>query len=169
MVALRPLISSRGTRMPITVISLGIGRRVQGGDECGMPRAVTVIGGCDAPSGILDWRSIMSEQGHGQESPRGNPGSGPGVIMPDGCAVDFYALLRPGREPEIIHRAAGRAGASILELGSGTGRITDALVKLGHPLVAVDESPEMLARNHSAETVCARIEDLALGLAMLAG
>jgi SAM-dependent methyltransferase len=105
----------------------------------------------------------MSEQGHGQKSPRGNPGSGPGVITPDGCAVDFYALLPPGREPEIIHRAAGRAGASILELGSGTGRITGALAKLGHPVVAVDESPEMLARNRSAETVCARIEDLALG------
>src|ERR1022692_4941113 len=163
MVALRPLISSRGTRIPITAISLGIGRRVQGADECGMPRAVTVIDGCHAASGILDWRSIMSEQGHGHESPRGNPGSGPGVITPDGCAVDFYALLRPGREPEIIHSAAGRAGAGILGLGSGTGRVSDALVKLGHLVVAVDESPEMLARNRSAETVCARIQDLALG------
>jgi SAM-dependent methyltransferase len=122
-----------------------------------------VIDGSHAASGILDWRSIMSEQGHGQESPGGNPGSGPGVITPDGCAVDFYALLPPGRESEIIHSAAGRAGASILELGSGTGRVTDALVKLGHLVVAVDESPEMLAHNRSAETVCARIQDLALG------
>ena len=105
----------------------------------------------------------MSEQGHGQERPGGNPGTGPGVITPDGCAVDFYALLQPGREPEIIHRAAGKAGASILELGSGTGRVTGALVKLGHPVVAVDESPEMLAHIRAAETVGARIQDLALG------
>jgi SAM-dependent methyltransferase len=111
----------------------------------------------------LDWRSIMSEQGHEQESPGGNSGTGPGVITPDGCAVDFYALLPPGHEAEIIHKAAGQAGASILELGSGTGRVTGALVKLGHPVVAVDESPEMLAHIRAAERVRARIQDLALG------
>ena len=65
-------------------------------------------------------------------------------------------------EPAIVHDAAG-PGASILELGCGTGRITHPLVALGHPVVAVDESPEMLAHVHCAETVCARIEDLALG------
>ena len=41
----------------------------------------------------------------------------------DGCAVEFYALLPPMGEPEIVH-AAVPAGASILELGCGTGRIT---------------------------------------------
>lgn len=60
-----------------------------------------------------------------------------------------------------MHDAAG-AGASILELGSGTGRVTHPLVALGHPVVAVDESPEMLAHVRDAETVQARIEDLAL-------
>lgn len=94
----------------------------------------------------------MSDQGRGLDSPRGNRASGPGAITPDGCAVDLYALLPPGREPEIIHIAAGSAVASILELGSGTGRVTDALVKIGHPVVAVDESPEMLAHVRSAET-----------------
>jgi SAM-dependent methyltransferase len=103
----------------------------------------------------------MSERG--RPSPGVKRGSGPGVITPDGCAVDFYALLRAGREPEIIHRAAGRADASVLELGSGAGRVTGALVKLGHPVVAVDESPEMLAHIRAAETACARIQDLALG------
>lgn len=104
----------------------------------------------------------MREQSRERESPGEKPGSGPGVITPDGCAVDFYALLQPGREPEIIHTAAGRADASILELGSGAGRVTNALVKLGHPVVAVDESPEMLAHVRTAETVCARIQDLIL-------
>jgi hypothetical protein len=32
-----------------------------------------------------------------------------------------------------------------------------------HPVVAVDESPEMLERIHGAETVLSRIEDLDLG------
>ena len=89
-------------------------------------------------------------------------GSGPGVITPDGCAVDFYALMPDFGEPGIVHEAAG-AEASILELGSGAGRVTDPLVALGHPVVAVDESPEMLAHVRGAETVCARIQDLDLG------
>jgi hypothetical protein len=63
-----------------------------------------------------------------QHGPRTEPGTGPGVITPDGCAVDFYALLPPMGEPGIVH-AAIPAGASILELGAGAGRVT-------HPLLA---------------------------------
>ena len=84
------------------------------------------------------------------------------MITPDGCAVDFYARMTAIGEPEIVHDAAG-SGAWILELGCGAGRITHPLVALGHPVVAVDESPEMLAHVRGAETVRARIEDLALG------
>lgn len=84
------------------------------------------------------------------------------MITPDGCAVDFYARVTARGEPEIVHDAAG-PGAWILELGCGVGRIAHPLVALGHPVVAVDESPEMLAHVHGAEAVCARIEDLALG------
>ena len=89
-------------------------------------------------------------------------GTGPGVITPDGCAVDFYARMTEMGEPAIVHDAT-RPAASILELGCGTGRITHPLVALGHPVVGVDESPDMLAYVHDAQTVCARIEDLALG------
>jgi len=70
--------------------------------------------------------------------------------------------MTPMGEPAIVHDAV-RPGASILELGSGTGRITHPLVAIGHPVVAVDESPDMLAYVRDAETVCSRIEDLALG------
>jgi SAM-dependent methyltransferase len=65
-------------------------------------------------------------------------------------------------EPEIVH-AAVPPGASILELGAGAGRVTHPLVALGHPVVAVDESAEMLARIRGAETVRARIQELDLG------
>jgi SAM-dependent methyltransferase len=88
-------------------------------------------------------------------------GTGPGVITPDGCAVDFYARMTEMGEPALVH-AAIAPGASILELGCGTGRVTHPLISLGHPVVAVDESPEMLAHVRGAETVCARIEDLDL-------
>jgi SAM-dependent methyltransferase len=89
-------------------------------------------------------------------------GTGPGVITPDGCAVDFYAQMPAFGEPAIVHEAIG-AEASILELGCGAGRVTHPLAGLGHRVVAVDESPEMLAHVRDAETVCARIQDLSLG------
>jgi SAM-dependent methyltransferase len=106
----------------------------------------------------------MSRIGHDARMAEGveSGGSGPGVITPDGSPVDFYAQLPPGDEPAIVH-AAIPAGATILELGAGTGRMTHPLIELGHSVVAVDESPEMLARIRGAETVQARIEQLDLG------
>jgi SAM-dependent methyltransferase len=91
-----------------------------------------------------------------------NTGTGPGVIAPDGCAVELYARLPAWREPGVIHDAADD-GATILELGCGTGRVTHPLIELGHEVTAVDESPEMLARVKGAQTVLARIQDLDLG------
>jgi SAM-dependent methyltransferase len=90
-----------------------------------------------------------------------NHGTGPGPITPDGCAVDYYATLTPNGEPERIH-AAILERATILELGAGAGRITHRLTALGHQVVAVDESPEMLAHIRDAETVCSPIESLEL-------
>jgi len=90
-------------------------------------------------------------------------GSGPGAITPDGCAVELYALVPARDEPEIID-AASPPKASILELGCGAGRVTHPLIALGHSVVAVDESPEMLAHIHGARTVVSRIEDLDLSL-----
>jgi SAM-dependent methyltransferase len=89
-------------------------------------------------------------------------GAGPGTITPDGCSVELYSLLPPMGEPEIVH-AAIPAGAGILELGAGAGRVTRQLLELGHPVVAVDESAEMLARIRGAGTVRARIQELRLG------
>jgi SAM-dependent methyltransferase len=89
-------------------------------------------------------------------------GTGPGELTPDGCAVDFYALLTAGPEPGIVHDAVP-AGASILELGCGTGRILRPLADLGHPALGVDESPAMLARLGDLPSVCAPIEGLDLG------
>jgi len=72
--------------------------------------------------------------------------------------------MMPARdEPEIIDRA-GPPNASILELGCGAGRVTHPLVALGHSVVAVDESPEMLAHVRGARTVRASIEGLDLGM-----
>jgi SAM-dependent methyltransferase len=93
-----------------------------------------------------------------------NVGTGPGAITNDGCAVEFYALLPTFGEPEIVH-AAVPPGASILELGCGTGRLLRPLAALGHPVTGVDESPEMLALSPDLTTVCSPIETLRLGRA----
>ena len=88
-------------------------------------------------------------------------GVGPGSITPDGCAVEVYRQLPPGREPEIIDRAIP-AGSRMLDLGCGAGRLSNALVGLGHHVVAVDESADMLAHLIGAVPVHGRIEDLML-------
>jgi SAM-dependent methyltransferase len=92
----------------------------------------------------------------------GHQGTGPGPITPDGCAVELYSRLPAGPEPDTI-TAAVPAGARILELGSGVGRMTHPLLERGFTVTAVDESAEMLERVRGARTICGPIEDLELG------
>jgi SAM-dependent methyltransferase len=91
----------------------------------------------------------------------GYDGSGPGEITPDGCAVDLYARLPPGDEPDVIV-AAVPPPAKLLELGCGAGRITRELVARGYDVTAVDESEAMLAHVDGATKVRSSIEDLML-------
>jgi SAM-dependent methyltransferase len=88
-------------------------------------------------------------------------GTGPGAITNDGCAVEFYALLPEFGESQIV-AAAVPPGASILELGCGTGRILRPLAALGHPVTGVDDSADMLARSPDLPTICSPIESLRL-------
>lgn len=88
-------------------------------------------------------------------------GAGPGAITNDGCAVEFYTLLPAFGEAETVHGAVP-PGASILELGCGTGRILRPLAALGHPVTGVDDSADMLARSPDLPTVRSSIESLRL-------
>jgi SAM-dependent methyltransferase len=92
-------------------------------------------------------------------APSAPPGSG--HYAPDGSPVELYARLAAGDEPAIVH-AAISPGATVLDLGCGAGRITHALLELGHPVVAVDNSPEMLEHVRGAEKVLADIRSLDL-------
>jgi SAM-dependent methyltransferase len=83
------------------------------------------------------------------------------AIAPDGSPVELYALLPERGEGELVAQAVAR-GASILELGCGTGRITRQLVARGLRVVAVDESAEMLQHVVGVETVRADIAGLDL-------
>lgn len=84
------------------------------------------------------------------------------AVAPDGSPVELYLKLPPRGEAELVHQNIP-AGTEILELGSGVGRVTHELIRLGHPVVAVDESAEMLAHVRGATTVRSRIEELNLG------
>ncbi|WP_436740347.1 class I SAM-dependent methyltransferase [Streptomyces sp. BBFR102] len=93
---------------------------------------------------------------------KGYQGTGPGAITPDGCAVELYTRLPVGAEPDII-AAAVPAGARILELGCGVGRMTHPLLERGFTVTAVDESAEMTDHIRGARAVCSPIERLDLG------
>jgi SAM-dependent methyltransferase len=84
-------------------------------------------------------------------------------VSSDGSPLAMYLALPAGEEPLVVHRAI-TPEASILELGSGPGRVTRVLVALGHEVVAVDDSPEMLAHVTGATTVCADVYDAGLDL-----
>lgn len=91
----------------------------------------------------------------------GYDGTGPGPITPDGCAVELYERLPAGDAPDVIAGAVP-AGARILELGCGVGRMTRPLVRRGFTVTAVDESAEMLERVRETRTVHSPIETLDL-------
>ena len=79
-----------------------------------------------------------------------------------GSQVDLYLLLADMGESQLVHESVAD-GAAILELGCGTGRMTRGLLKLGHPITAVDHDAEMLSHvPESAEAVLSDIETLNL-------
>jgi SAM-dependent methyltransferase len=89
-------------------------------------------------------------------------GFGRGPKTRDGCSVDLYLRTPYFGEVELFEPWIS-AGASILELGCGVGRITRVLLDRGYRVTAVDNSAEMLAHVPAqASRVCADIEDLAL-------
>jgi SAM-dependent methyltransferase len=65
-------------------------------------------------------------------------------VAPDGSPVAFYRRVPATGEPELIH-AAIPAGASVLDLGCGPGRIAGPLAALGHAVTGVDDGPGMIA------------------------
>ncbi|MGD9703203.1 MAG: class I SAM-dependent methyltransferase [Acidimicrobiia bacterium] len=83
-------------------------------------------------------------------------------MSPDGSPVEVYLAIPPGRDLEILSPCIP-LGASILDLGSGPGRISNPLARAGHEVVAVDEFQPMLDHVRGAVTVCADIWKLDLG------
>jgi SAM-dependent methyltransferase len=57
-----------------------------------------------------------------------------------------YEYRRRRADVTFYRELAHKRGGPILELGAGSGRVTIALARDGHRVVAIDRSPEMLAR-----------------------
>ncbi|MGE3288314.1 MAG: class I SAM-dependent methyltransferase [Pseudonocardia sp.] len=73
--------------------------------------------------------------------------------MPDrarsfGSVAADYARHRPGYPDEAIGWALGGRRGDVLDLGAGTGKLTESLVARGLRVTAVDPDPEMLAELH---------------------
>ena len=64
-----------------------------------------------------------------------------------GGVADAYDRARPSYPPEAVSWLAGPpapSGADVLELGAGTGKLTEELVRQGHRVVATDPLDAML-------------------------
>jgi SAM-dependent methyltransferase len=61
-----------------------------------------------------------------------------------GAVAADYAALRPGYPADAVVFLLGHRPRRVLDLGAGTGLLTDALLAAGHEVVAVDLSPGML-------------------------
>lgn len=83
-------------------------------------------------------------------------------VAPDGSPVEVCRSLPV--QPDLDRLlAALPAGCSVLDLGTGVGRLANPLAAAGYDVVAVDESAEMLAHVIGAERVRADIWSLDLG------
>lgn len=97
-----------------------------------------------------------------RDRPGPDHGHGDGTFTEDGCPVEMYAVMPPDDAAARIVHSAIPDGSTILELGCGTGRITEPLIDLGHDVTGVDSSEAMLARLVHTRPVHAAIESLEL-------
>src|SRR3954471_4684314 len=58
--------------------------------------------------------------------------------------ADAYDRARPSYPMEAVAWMVGRRPATVVEVGAGTGKLTDRLVELGHDVLATDPLEEML-------------------------
>lgn len=70
----------------------------------------------------------------------------PTAALSFGSVVGAYERGRPGYPLDAVRWLTGDDPLTILELGAGTGKLTAALVELGHDVHATDPDPAMLDR-----------------------
>jgi SAM-dependent methyltransferase len=76
-----------------------------------------------------------------------------------GGVADAYDRARPTYPVEAARWLTGEGKLTVLELGAGTGKLTEVLVEAGHRVIATDPLPEMLTK------LRARVVPFAVGVA----
>ena len=76
------------------------------------------------------------------DRPHAGPQQDPGRSF--GSVADAYERGRPGYPREAVEWLVGTEPVSVLELGAGTGKLTEVLVALGHDVFATDPDDAML-------------------------
>lgn len=66
-----------------------------------------------------------------------------------GAVAEAYDRARPSYPEVAAQWLTGPGKLTVLELGAGTGKLTEALVHAGHRVIATDPSPPMLSRLRS--------------------
>ncbi len=82
-----------------------------------------------------------------------------------GDVAGAYADHRPGYPAEAVRWLVGTSPGRVLELGAGTGKLTAEVAGLGHDVVALDHSAQMLSHLRHTPTVhavVARAEQIPL-------
>ncbi|MBO9522594.1 MAG: class I SAM-dependent methyltransferase [Nocardioidaceae bacterium] len=62
-----------------------------------------------------------------------------------GTVAETYDRARPSYPADAVTWLVGAAPSRVVELGAGTGKLTELLLAAGHQVIATDPSPEMLA------------------------
>jgi SAM-dependent methyltransferase len=70
----------------------------------------------------------------------------PGPALSFGGVAEAYDRARPSYPADAARWLTGEGKLTVLELGAGTGKLTEGLVEAGHRVIATDPLPEMLAR-----------------------
>lgn len=70
--------------------------------------------------------------------------SGPDQALSFGSVADAYDRARPSYPRAAVEWLTGSTAATVVELGAGTGKLTDRLVEIGHDLLVTDPLDEML-------------------------
>jgi SAM-dependent methyltransferase len=70
----------------------------------------------------------------------------PDLALSFGSVVDAYDRARPGYPLDAARWLTGEEPLTVLELGAGTGKLTEHLLALGHDVHATDPDPAMLDR-----------------------
>jgi SAM-dependent methyltransferase len=73
-----------------------------------------------------------------------NTGGRPGPGLSFGAVADAYELGRPSYPAEAAAWLVGSGRAQVLELGAGTGKLTEQVAALGHHVLATDPLEPML-------------------------